>query len=49
MIAQDSRLQQRWRLAAQNPGLTYFSFGGRVNPNTEIMPSPATLTFNSSG
>src|SRR5467141_1224542 len=27
----------------------YFSFGGRVRPNTEILPFPATLTFASFG
>jgi hypothetical protein len=29
--------------------LTYFSLGGSVNPNTEIIPCPATFTFASAG
>lgn len=28
---------------------SYFSFGGSVKPNTEIIPSPATLIFASPG
>ena len=30
-------------------GAGYFSFGGNVRPNTEILPFPATLIFASSG
>jgi hypothetical protein len=31
------------------PASSYFSFGGSVNPNTEIIPCPATLTLASAG
>src|SRR5260370_32930065 len=51
---------QVWKFShrGHSPGLNnsrqkldagYFSFGGNVRPNTEILPSPATLTFASSG
>ena len=38
--------RQELTLKAQAPA---FSFGGNVNPNTEIMPGPATFTFASDG